>query len=82
MKTVKFYPTADGLIVRDPQTLAPLDAKGEEKPLSGYWLRRERDGDVSRTAPSLKSDSAKAHKKSVAPALAKTSDSDDAEKTQ
>lgn len=37
----------DGLIVRDPDTLAPLSAEGEEKELTSYWLRRLADGDVT-----------------------------------
>jgi hypothetical protein len=35
-----------GLIVRDPITLRPLAAGGESKPLSTYWRRRVRSGDV------------------------------------
>lgn len=33
-------------IVRDPETMVPLDAGGEWKALSPFWTRRKRDGDV------------------------------------
>ncbi|PHM49349.1 DUF2635 domain-containing protein [Xenorhabdus miraniensis] len=36
-----------GLIVRDPETYAPLSEGGEAKPRTAYWLRRLRDGDVT-----------------------------------
>lgn len=42
-----FLKPADGLIVRDPDTRAPLTAEGEEKTLTSYWLRRLTDGDVT-----------------------------------
>lgn len=35
-----------GVIVRDPDTRQPLDAKGERKAMTSYWRRRLRDGDV------------------------------------
>jgi hypothetical protein len=36
----------EGLIVRDPVTLAELPAKGKSVPRNAYWLRRLADGDV------------------------------------
>lgn len=36
-----------GLLVRDPLTMEPLPAGGAPKPLTTYWLRRLKDGDVS-----------------------------------
>jgi hypothetical protein len=49
MKKVKLYPAREGLIIRDPRTMKPLAETGEEKPKSGYWLRRIREGDVTLT---------------------------------
>ena len=37
-----------GLLVRDPITGRALPPEGGEKPLSPYWRRRIKDGDVSR----------------------------------
>lgn len=53
MKTpvFKIYPARAGLIVRDPRTLKPLSPNGETKPKNGYWLRRLREGSVTKTAP-------------------------------
>lgn len=61
MKKVKLYPSRHGLIVRDPRTFKPLPESGEEKPRSGYWLRRLREGSVS--------------EKPLAPAAASTAES-------
>ena len=44
-----FATPAPGLIVRHPDTGKPLDAAGEPVERTSYWLRRERDGDVSLT---------------------------------
>lgn len=44
MATERLRPSREGLIVRDPVTLKPLNPAGELKPLSTYWLRRLRDG--------------------------------------
>lgn len=55
MKNLKLFPTRQlfparrGLIVRDPRTRKPLSEDGELKPLTGYWLRRLRDGSVTET---------------------------------
>ena len=46
MKTL-FLKPAEGLLVKDPVTGAPLDPAGEEKPATTYWLRRLIDKDVS-----------------------------------
>jgi hypothetical protein len=45
MPTITIKPI-NGLTVLDPLTYAPLNANGEEKPRSEYWLRRLVDGDV------------------------------------
>lgn len=37
---------ANGVTVRDPETLVPLAQTGECKPKNSYWLRRLNDGDV------------------------------------
>lgn len=44
-KTVHIRPRA-GAVVRDPETMQPLAEAGEHKPLSTFWRRRLRDGDV------------------------------------
>lgn len=49
MKSTFEIQPADGLIVRDPETLEPLKVGGESKPRNGYWLARLRDGDVKLT---------------------------------
>lgn len=49
MKKSKLYPSRRGLIVRDPRTRKPLAEDGEDKELTGYWLRRLRDGSVTKT---------------------------------
>lgn len=47
---IKIKPKA-GLIIRDPDTMAQLAAKGEDKPRNGYWLKRLKDGDVELIEP-------------------------------
>lgn len=37
---------APGLVVRDPIDMRPLEAAGEPKPASTYWLRRLAERDV------------------------------------
>ena len=44
-----FATPAPDLIVRHPDTGKPLDAAGEPVDRNAYWLRRERDGDVTLT---------------------------------
>ncbi|EAB1774555.1 DUF2635 domain-containing protein [Salmonella enterica] len=47
MVTTLFIKPAEGCVVRDPRPpFAPLAADGEEKPQTGYWLRRVADGSV------------------------------------
>lgn len=46
-----FIKPADGCKVRDPGTGALLDAAGEAKPKTTFWLRRLRDGDVEVCEP-------------------------------
>lgn len=49
--TDRFYlKPGDGLKVVDPDTGEPLPADGADVPKTPYWLRRLRDGDVTRTA--------------------------------
>jgi len=38
-------------LVRDPQTMIPLDPRGEWKTKSQYWTRRLRDGDAVEADP-------------------------------
>lgn len=45
--TTLFIKPAPGCVVRDPRPpFTPLAADGEEKPQTGYWLRRVADGSV------------------------------------
>jgi len=44
--TIKIKPAHKDIVVRDPITRKALDAKGEVKLRSPYWLRRTNDGDV------------------------------------
>jgi hypothetical protein len=54
MSTIVVKP-AEGLLVRNPDRgFRPLEAAGEAVPLTEYWLRRLRDGDVVRVAPETK----------------------------
>ncbi len=55
--TFKIKPTVKDSIVRDPDTLAPLEAKGEVKPKSPYWLRRiaKQEVEVVLSKPQTKS---------------------------
>ena len=53
MSTILLYP-APGRQVRDPVTMRPLAAEGEEKPRDTYWLRRLIDGDVTEAQPPKK----------------------------
>lgn len=46
MNDKMFVIPAEGRVVRDPITLAPLPAEGAEVPLNAHWLRRLNDGDV------------------------------------
>ncbi|EHS8055118.1 DUF2635 domain-containing protein [Salmonella enterica subsp. enterica] len=47
MATTLFIKPAPGCVVRDPRPpFTPLAADGEEKPQTGYWLRRVADGSV------------------------------------
>lgn len=42
-------------VVRDPHTLVPLAAGGENKADNDYWRRRLRDGDVVEANPAVES---------------------------
>ncbi|MBM6483452.1 DUF2635 domain-containing protein [Klebsiella pneumoniae] len=44
-----FIKPAPGCAVRDPISRKLLKDDGEEKPQSGFWLRRIADGSVQRT---------------------------------
>jgi len=46
------YPVP-GRLIRDPETRQKLADAGELKPMSSYWLRKIKDGDVSVAAPEL-----------------------------
>lgn len=41
-------------VIPDPVTGQPLKAEGEGKPHSAFWLRRLRDGDVTKFKPEPK----------------------------
>lgn len=42
----------EGIVVKDPETLAPLPAEGAWRPRTRYWLRRLADGScVEATQP-------------------------------
>lgn len=45
---------ANGVTVRDPETLDPLAESGELKPKNSYWLRRLNDGDIEVVEPAKK----------------------------
>lgn len=48
---MKIYPVA-GRTARDPVTMEPVPASGKTvSDYDPYWVRRLRDGDVSKTAP-------------------------------
>jgi len=44
--TIQIKPANKDVVVRDPITRRQLEAKGEAKPRSPYWVRRLNDGDV------------------------------------
>lgn len=46
----KHLKPAAGLQVRDPATGQPLPAEGAQVPMTGYWLRRIAEGDVTEAA--------------------------------
>lgn len=49
---------APGCLVRDPQTREPLPPEGKDVgPLTPYWHRRLRDGDVLPAAPTKRTSS-------------------------
>lgn len=48
-----FVRPAEGRLVRDPISLRPLPAEGDNKPKTSYWLRRIRCGDCT-TGPAPK----------------------------
>lgn len=48
---MKIYPVA-GRTARDPVTMEPVPASGKTvSDYDPYWVRRLRDGDISKTAP-------------------------------
>ncbi|WP_421173757.1 DUF2635 domain-containing protein [Aeromonas enteropelogenes] len=69
-----FIKPAPGCLVRDPRTLKPLDAEGETKPKTPYWLRRLREGSVVKTdrpkASATKPKAATTRKPKTKPAVA------------
>lgn len=57
---MKIYPVA-GRTARDPVTLEPVPASGKTvSDYDPYWVRRLRDGDVSKTAPDASAPSSSA----------------------
>ena len=42
----KLKPATPDLVVRDPVTTNPLPAEGKAVPMTTYWRRRLKDGDV------------------------------------
>ncbi|WP_299378826.1 DUF2635 domain-containing protein [uncultured Kiloniella sp.] len=46
MKKAFLKPAEEGLIVRDPVTLLPLPAEGDEVEFNSHWRRRLAQGDV------------------------------------
>ena len=44
-----FVLPVEGRLCRDPITMKPLNPEGEQKPRDGYWLRRIRCGDCTKT---------------------------------
>ena len=46
-----FVKPAEGLRIRDPNTLLPLPSVGREVPEDAFWLLLERHGDVVRAEP-------------------------------
>lgn len=57
-----FVRPGPGLIVRDPETKAPLPAEGREVPLDTYWFRRLQDGDVVEEQPPVEQEARRARK--------------------
>jgi len=55
----KYLKPREGLLIRDPESMVPLSAKGEVKPWIGpegrYWRRRVNSGDVLLSRPPKKS---------------------------
>ena len=51
MKQVYLKPKSETHVVRDPATREKLPAEGATMPLTGYWARRLRDGDVVKATP-------------------------------
>ncbi|MGF6136494.1 DUF2635 domain-containing protein [Pseudomonas laurylsulfatiphila] len=50
MSRMTVYPAA-GRVVPDPETGGDLPAEGRDVPRDAYWLRRQRDQDVTTDAP-------------------------------
>ena len=46
-----FVKPAEGRTVRRPDTLVHLAAEGEDVPMTEFWVRRLRDGDVTEVEP-------------------------------
>lgn len=51
MKDTKFVKPAPGLKVRNPETGLHLPDEGDQVPLTTYWRRRLKDGDVVDAKP-------------------------------
>jgi len=59
MQQAMFTPSL-GALVRDPLTLKQVDAVGELKPMTSYWLRRVHDGSGTFSAVAPKAEAAPA----------------------
>jgi|GEM_PF-2353791 len=74
MPTFKLKPAHKDVLVRDPDSLKPLAADGEDKPQTSYWMRRIAEGDVidieaqaaQQAADKKAADEAKAEQKKIA----------------
>jgi hypothetical protein len=75
MREVFLKPRLDSsggpMVVPDPFNFRRLGAAGEWKPLSPYWARRLRDGDVTEAAPPPKETTKQNAEPEAAPAIRK-----------
>jgi hypothetical protein len=46
-----FVKPAEGMVIPDPDRNDALPAEGRDVPMSDFWLRRLRDGDVLHAEP-------------------------------
>ena len=72
MKTIKVWPNPAGISVPDPTTNKDIEP-GQDVELTGFIIRRLRDGDLVKTAPAAPKQPAPEPAATPAPAPAKTS---------